>query len=82
MRPVKSLIRLRECAGWSESSPSAHVCRYFYDVATHVVMNHYVCLPRLDNVESIKNTVVIVDNFCISIAILCNNTGLFGFYID
>ena len=28
MRPVKILISLRECAGWSESSPSANVQRY------------------------------------------------------
>ena len=28
MRPMKILIRLRECAGWSESSLGAHVRRY------------------------------------------------------
>ena len=28
VRPVRILIRLRECAGWSESSPGAHVLRY------------------------------------------------------
>ena len=28
MRPVKILIRLRECAGWSESSPGTYVRRY------------------------------------------------------
>ena len=27
-RPVKILIRLRECAGWSESYLGAHVRRY------------------------------------------------------
>ena len=30
MRPAKILIRLRECAGWSESSPDAHVQRYVF----------------------------------------------------
>ena len=30
MRPVKILIRLRECAGWSESSLGAHVQRSFF----------------------------------------------------
>ena len=29
-RPVKDLIRLRECAGWSESSLGAHVCTYVF----------------------------------------------------
>ena len=30
MRPVKILIRLRECAVWSESSLGAHVCSYVF----------------------------------------------------
>ena len=30
IRPVKILIRLRECAGWSESSLGAHVRRYVF----------------------------------------------------
>ena len=30
MCPVKILIRLRECAGWSESSLGAHIRRYFF----------------------------------------------------
>ena len=30
IRPVKVLIRLRECAGWSESSLGAHVRRYVF----------------------------------------------------
>ena len=30
MRPVKILIRLRECGGWSESSLGAHVRRYVF----------------------------------------------------
>ena len=30
MRPVKILIRLRECTGWSKSSLSAHVRRYVF----------------------------------------------------
>ena len=30
MRPVKILIRLCECAGWSESSLGAHVRRYIF----------------------------------------------------
>ena len=39
MRPAKILISLRECAGWSESSPGAHVRRYFfYELAPHFVM--------------------------------------------
>ena len=30
MRPAKILIRLRECAGWSESSLGAYVLRYIF----------------------------------------------------
>ena len=30
MHPVKILIRLRECAGWSESSPGAHIRIYVF----------------------------------------------------
>ena len=42
-RPVKILIRLRECAVWSESSLGAHVRGMFSDVAAHMLTCHYRC---------------------------------------
>ena len=38
MRPVKILIRLRECAGWSESSLGAPIWRY---ISWRCGSNHY-----------------------------------------
>ena len=35
MQPVKSLIRVRGCAGWSESSLVAHVRRYISYIRAH-----------------------------------------------
>ena len=37
MRPVKSLISLRQRAGWSESSLGAHVKGTFSEVAAQVI---------------------------------------------
>ena len=37
MRPVEILIRLRECAGWSESSLRAQICECtLFDGAAHI----------------------------------------------
>ena len=38
MRLVKILIRLRECAVWSESSLGAHIRRYVFDVAVRMIL--------------------------------------------
>ena len=29
-RPMKALIRMRECAGWSESSLGGHIQKYIF----------------------------------------------------
>ena len=41
MCPVKILIRLRECSGWSESSVAGHTCQKVYvsDVGAHLILN-------------------------------------------
>ena len=39
MHPVKILLRLRECAGWSESSLDAHVCLRFYGLINPSAVN-------------------------------------------
>ena len=45
MRPVKVLIRLRECAVWSESSLDAHVRRYvFYRCGSN--LPQYICTQQ------------------------------------
>ena len=61
MHPVKILIRLRECAGWSESWLGAHVRRYiFWCCGLHDLGLHYllrpVCLTTL-NLQLIRPTV-------------------------
>ena len=38
MRPAKILIRLRERAGWSETSPGGHVQMYFSDVTVQITV--------------------------------------------
>ena len=44
MRPVKILIRLRECADWSESSLGAHVRRYVFWVCGSILWYQFQIL--------------------------------------
>ena len=53
MRPVKILIRLRECAGWSESSPGAYVRRCCF-LTLWVTWMDVLFLKWLDRTDDFK----------------------------
>ena len=55
MHPVKILIRLRECTGWSESSLGAHVRRFVGAQMLHVLTTWCLCIC-LSVCSTIPNT--------------------------
>ena len=55
MRPVKFLIRLCQCAGWSESSQGAHVLRcVFWRYCPNVFYTMYITKTCLYNIDPLK----------------------------
>ena len=68
MRPVKILIRLRECAGWSESSRGAHVHRYnFWRFGSYLLLRFYFWYCALI-LQSFDYALCIQHEHCIDIA--------------
>ena len=59
MRPVKILIRLRECAGWSESPLGAHVRRYF-SWRFHILIQYKIAIQiqKLEESNMMLHTTV------------------------